>query len=64
MRYDHAVLCREVLEVMTGILDRKLQAEKATAEKHAPTSDPAQHERRLVANASASDPVHSRVPAA
>jgi hypothetical protein len=64
MRYDHAVLCREVLEVLTGILERKLQAEKATAEKHAPTSDSAQHERMRVANVSASDPLRSRVPAA
>jgi hypothetical protein len=29
MRYDHAVLSREVLEAMNGILERKLQAEKA-----------------------------------
>ena len=64
MRNDQAALCREVLEVLSGILENKLQAEKAPAGKHAPTSDSAQHERNRVANVSAPDPQRSRVPAA
>ena len=64
MRNDHAVLCREVLEVLSGILENKLQAAKAPAGKHIPTSDPAQHKPVRVANVSAPDPLRSRVPAA
>ena len=63
MRNDHAVFCREVLEVLSGILENKLQAEKAPAGKRAPTSASAQYERMRVANVSAPDPLRSRVPA-
>jgi hypothetical protein len=64
MRYDHAVLSREVLEVMSGILERKLQVEKAAAEKHRHASDPSQNERWRIETAGAPAPLTSRTPAA
>jgi hypothetical protein len=45
MRYDHTILSREVLRVMRGVLEGKLQAEKALSEKRDRAFDPARRKR-------------------
>ena len=58
MRNDRAVLCREVLKVLNGILERKLEAENAKKRDRA--LEPTQKKRRRKRTTGVPGPLASR----
>jgi hypothetical protein len=65
MRNDRTVLCREVLEVLSGILEGRVQAEKAhAAEQQGHALHQAENGRRRKEDVGAPAPRTSRAPAA